>query len=146
MTCWRGEGGSQTAGEGLQARLLNMHDDPHKMLMMNNQPHHEDWKWVNVTSPRLTLCFGRCTFEASSFSTSREGGREGSLEFRPPPPKIHSSIRQPCLSSRSELTLKWRKIKTSDRCLLHTEFSRPLCLLVAGRGGFMLCTPATLPK
>lgn len=25
---------------------LNMHDEPHEMLMMNNQPHHEGWKWV----------------------------------------------------------------------------------------------------
>lgn len=34
-------------GEG-RGLPLNMHDNPHEMLMMNNQPHHEGWKWVTA--------------------------------------------------------------------------------------------------
>lgn len=45
--------GSQTVGGSsvpYSGVPLNMHDDLHEMLMMNNQLHHGSSKWVNVSS------------------------------------------------------------------------------------------------
>lgn len=75
-----------------------MHDDPHEMLMMNNQLHHEDCKWVKVAPPRLTLGFGRFTREQKLIflCQSEKKFSEISLNsLKSPPPSVS---REPELS------------------------------------------------
>lgn len=130
--------GGAAGGRGGGGGVLNMHDDPYKMLMMNNQLHHDDCKWVNQTLPTLTLCFGSSPCEPPLALFTRSLTHSfiylflilffSSCSCSSCSPPAVSCLSSPLLLAARRRWSGGEKMKSSDRCLLLAEFSRPLRL------------------